>query len=488
MIHHRIGRQSGPARLDLTMGNPSIPEHFDVIVAGAGAGGICAALAAARAGARVLLAEKTPNLGGTGVHSAVALICRFHGTDHRPINIGLHAELFPEVYRYSTCDSRPECPRLTYDEKELAATYQRLIARENRLTVRLRAGVAAVHRAGRRIAALTLDDNTVVTAPVYVDATADGNLAALAGCAWEKGRTGDGRLQSATLTFAVGNIDKTQLRVPEYRTRGGVDSLWAELTPLYQAAKARGETTNPKSHVVVFPYPDGERLLFNSNEILGVDPTEPGSVEAAHAVGRQLVDELMAILRAGHPAFANARVLEVFPRLGVREGRRVIGDYVLTERDCLSAARFDDMVAACAYEIDIHDPDGGETRMVRIPDPGYYHIPYRSLIARDADNLLLGSRCISGTHEAHSSYRVISGVTAIGQAAGAAAALAARLADGAVRTVRPTWIRHLLRQQIQFVEGPIELPPTPDGGFPKQSAPRKKIPSRTRGSCAKVFP
>lgn len=431
----------------------------DVVVAGAGAGGICAALAAARSGARVILLEKSDAIGGTGVHSAVSLVCRFHATDHRPINIGIHAELFPAVYAHSTRDFRPACPRLTYDEAELAAAYRRLLAAEPGIEVRLKAGVAAVERDGRRITGVVLVDGSRVEAGVFIDATADGNLSALAGCECMKGRADDGRLQAATLTFAVGGVDKSRLRVPEFRTRGGMDSLWDELTPIYKAAKARGETDNPKSHVVVFPYPDGERLLFNSNEILGVDPTIPGSVEAATAIGRRYVDELMGILRRGHPAFRNAEILQIFPRLGIREGRRVVGDYVLTEHDCLAPAKFDDMVAACAYEIDIHDPDGGETRMVQIPEPGYYHIPYRSLVARDADNLLLGSRCISGTHEAHSSYRVISGVTAIGQAAGAVASLAARHSGGRVREIPAAWIRHVLRSQIQFVEGDLAAPP-----------------------------
>ncbi len=431
---------------------------YDVIVAGAGAGGICAALAAARAGARTLLLEKHAEIGGTGVHSPVSLVCIFHGRDHRPINLGIHQELFPEAYALSTRDRRPTSVRPTYDERVLKSRYTRLLAAEPLLAVRTGTGVAGVRRAGRRIAALELADGSVVAAPVYVDGTADGNLAALAGCGFDKGRAGDGGLQSATLTFTVSNIDKSKLRVPEFMTRRGCDSLWAELTPLLRKAQAEGRTINPKDGVVCFPYPDGERLLFNSNEVTGIDPTRPGSVEEGYARGRRMVDELVAILRT-HPAFANAVVDSVSPQLGVREGRRIHGDYTLTEADCLGEARFDDMVAACAYSIDIHDPDGGPTRMVDIPGSGYYHIPYRCLIAKDLDNLLLGSRCISGTHEAHSSYRVMSGVTAIGQAAGVAAALAARHAGGEARKVPAAWIRHVLREQVQFVEGPTEPPP-----------------------------
>jgi hypothetical protein len=256
----------------------------------------------------------------------------------------------------------------------------------------------------------------------------------------------------------VGNIDASKLRIQEFMTRKGCDSMWDELTPFLHKAQREGRTINPKGGVVAFPYPDGKRLLFNSNEITGIDPTVPGSVEAGYEKGRQMVDELMEIIRQ-HPAFANATLDSVSPQLGIREGRRIHGDYTLTEEDCLGEVRFDDMVTACAYAIDIHEPDGESTRMVAIPDSGYYHIPYRSLIAKDLDNLLLGSRCISGTHEAHSSYRVMSCVTGIGQAAGTAAALATEYREGEVRKVPTTWIRHELRKQVQFVEGDIEAAP-----------------------------
>jgi hypothetical protein len=438
------------------------PESFDVLVAGAGAGGICAAVAAARGGARVALIEKHAEIGGTGVHSPVSLVCNFHGNDHRPINIGIHQELFPEAYTLSTRDRRPGAVRPTYDEKVLIDRYKRLVAAEPGIRLMTGAGVAEVHSDGRRVVSIRLDDGRALAAAVFVDGTADGNLAALAGCGFDKGRAGDGGMQSATLTFTVAHIDKSRLRIPEYVTRTGTDSLWEELTPLLRKAQADGRTINPKGGVVCFPYPDGERLLFNSNEVTGIDPTRPESVEQGLASGRRMVDELVAILRE-HPAFANATVESVAAQLGVREGRRIHGDYTLTEEDCLGEARFDDMVSACAYYIDIHDPDGGPTRMVDIPGSGYYHIPYRCLIARDRDNLLLGSRCISGTHEAHSSYRVISSVTAIGQAAGTAAALAARLSGGEVRGVSAKWIRHVLRGQAQFVEGALEPPPQSPG-------------------------
>jgi hypothetical protein len=432
-------------------------KNYDVIVAGAGAGGICAAVAAARCGAKVALIEKHPEIGGTGVHSPVSLVCTFHGSDHRPVNIGLHQELFPESYACSTKDKRDSYCRPTYDEKVLKQRYEDMLAAETSITVLTGVAVTKVNISGRRIASVELSDGSILAAPAFVDGTADGNLATMAGCGFDKGREGDGGLQSATLTFAVGQIDTSKLRIQEFMTRKGCDSMWDELTPLLEKARKEGRTSNPKHQVVAFPYPDGERLLFNSNELTGIDPTIPGSVEEGLKKGRKMVDELVDIIRE-HPAFAQCTLEFVSTQLGVREGRRIHGDYTLNEDDCLSEARFEDMVAACAYCIDIHDPGGASTRMVWIPGSGYYHIPYRCLIAKDLDNLLLGSRCISGSHEAHSSYRVMSGVTAIGQAAGTAAALAAQKTSGLVREIPSSWIRYKLREEAQFVEGSLEEP------------------------------
>jgi hypothetical protein len=119
------------------------------------------------------------------------------------------------------------------------------------------------------------------------------------------------------------------------------------------------------------------------------------------------------------------------------------------------------MIAACGSSIDIHNPVGTGTVMKHIPGSGYFHIPYRAIIPRDTDNLLLSSRCLSGTHEAHSAYRVMCVISCVGQAAGIAAGLAARLADGRVREVDAAWIRFELHRAGAFTEGERTPPPSP---------------------------
>lgn len=426
--------------------------HFDAVVVGAGVGGVSAAVAAARQGAETLLIDRLNTIGGTGVHSPLALICTYWDNRKRIINDGLHREFFPQIVPVTG-----HCK--TYDERELLANYERAIQGEPTLTVWTGTTVVAAERRANRIIALRTSGRRTarVTASVWVDSSANGDLSALATCEFQLGRKGDGHMQPATLTFTVGGLDPNHLPPRALENGPGLWKLWEELQPYFSELKASGRTSNTREDILCFPYPDGKRLLFNQTRVLGVDPTSPESLDRARAEGEKQVDEFISCLRL-HPAFRNSVIESISPILGVREGRRIIGDHLLTEQECLGEVRFPDMVAACASCIDIHNPDGAGTHKTAIPGSGYYHIPYRSLIARDVENLLLGSRCISGTHEAHSSYRVMCSICSIGQAAGVAAALAANLTEGMVRKVDSSWIRHELQQAGAFVEGTSEAP------------------------------
>lgn len=429
----------------------------EVVVVGAGIGGICAALAAARAGASVTLLESMPQIGGTGVHSPVGLICTFADRSGRIINDGLHREFFPQI-----ATGRPSGFK-SYDERELARRYQAALEAEPKLCVITSARVRRVEVIAGVIRCLHLKDGGTVSGAIYVDGTADGNLAVLAGAEAMVGRDGDGAAQPASLTFTVEGINwgafVTDLPKNGPDDWSSLDRARRELNPLYLQLKARGGTSNPREDVLFFPLPGcpGE-ALFNQTRVTGVVPWDEASVAAGLREGRKQIDEFWSAIRF-HPAFAQARISRISEKLGIREGRRIRGDYVLTADDCLGEARFDDMVVACGYAMDIHNPTGAGTVMKSIPGSGYYHIPYRCLRAAGLRNLLLGSRCISGTHEAHSSYRVMSSVSAIGQAAGVAAALTSHLGSQDVRAVDAAGIRAKLRDQHQFVEGPEDRQP-----------------------------
>ncbi|UKS28497.1 FAD-dependent oxidoreductase [Paenibacillus sp. HWE-109] len=434
-------------------------NDFDIVIVGAGVGGICAALAASRLHSKVLLIEKMSEIGGTGVHAAIALVCKFRDHDGRCVNTGIHKELFPQAYQNTGLTFDEETVS-SYDEQELKETYHRLIQKEKNLTVWTDCEVDAVQVEDGNIRSVTITGSkqTRVFGRVFLDATADGNLSALAGAEFQKGREKDGKMQMATVTFKLTGFDPSLFKVKDVTSWGCFFWLEETLKPYYMAMKQRTNSTNMRQGVLAFPYPDGKAFLFNSTAVNDVDPTIPGSVERAFEIGKAQVYELVEAIRE-HPAFREAKIETIFAKLGVREGRRVIGDYMLTGEDCLQVRKFDDMVAACAYDVDVHDPDGNKNHqeyMTILPSPGYYHIPYRSLIAKGFGNLLLSSRCISGTFEAHASYRVMSGISAIGEAAGTAAALTVKSGFSDVRMISAEEIRYILQTRGQFVEGAVK--------------------------------
>jgi hypothetical protein len=155
-------------------------------------------------------------------------------------------------------------------------------------------------------------------------------------------------------------------------------------------------------------------------KVAGVDPTDVGSLSHAYEEVYRQVPELIRFFRKWVPGFAEARLIDVAPLLGVRESRRIMGDYVLTAEDLCQARQFDDTVALGGYQIDIHRPDGSVT----LRNLETYDIPYRSQLARGVEGLLVAGKCLSATHEAISSTRVIPICMALGQSAGTAAALA----------------------------------------------------------------
>jgi choline dehydrogenase-like flavoprotein len=430
-------------------------QHFDIAIVGAGVGGVSAALGAARTGARTVLIERQDRIGGTGINSPVGLICTFCDAAGNPINRGVYQEYVPYIYK-------PGAHRYcqTYDEHELLERYEALIAAETNLTVMTSTPFTGVEIEGRRIKYLETAAGKI-SAEVFIDSTAEGHLAAACGAPFQIGRDQDNRVQPATLTFRVNGVDFSQFGLdttdPTWRSWPKIEDMWEQMKPLYQGLKQRNGTSNPREEVLCFPDHTGTSLLFNQTCIRDMDPTKPESIEQAYKEGLKQVHEFWSAV-SKHPAFANSAPIQISKQVGFREGRRIIGDHILTADECLSEARFDDMIAACGYFVDVHDPETGLAELVRIPGSGYYHIPYRSLCAKTFDNLLLGSRCISGSHEAHGSYRVMSSVSAIGQAAGVAAALAAQHGDGDVRQVQPAWIRYYLEKQNQFIEGNVMAP------------------------------
>lgn len=271
---------------------------------------------------------------------------------------------------------------------------------------------------------------------VTIDATADAYVAASAGVETQQGDE-RGRVQPATLIFRLSHVDlaktaaymrmhpdqmRTSLKTHE-RTAPALTAV-AGLYELWHEAQAKGDVTIPREVVSFFisPYPD--EVTVNMTRVVDIDPLDPDDLTRAEVEARGQAMQLFDFFRKRVPGFEHSRIAATATQVGIRESRRIVGEYTLTRDDVLQGKHFDDAVARSAYPIDIHNPSGTGTQTHRLRAGESYEIPYRCLVPAKVDRLLVAGRCISTTHEALASTRLTPTVMTLGQAAGTAAALA----------------------------------------------------------------
>jgi hypothetical protein len=247
-----------------------------------------------------------------------------------------------------------------------------------------------------------------------------------AGAPSEIGRA-DGLVQPMTLMFRIAEFQRAAFEayVKEHPKQWrGVHGLW----DLVRKASEAGDLQLPREDILFFATPYEGEVSVNSTRVTRVLGTDVWDLAFAEWASRRQMRQIAEFLRRYVPGFENSYVAQSGVQVGVRETRRILGDYQLNADDVLAARKFDDAIARGAYPIDIHNPTGTGTLLKRLPPGEAYDIPMRCLLPRNTEGLIVAGRCISGTHEAHSSYRVMPIVMATGQAAGACAALAARRA------------------------------------------------------------
>lgn len=383
---------------------------YDVVVVGGGPGGFSAAVAAARRGARVLLVERYGFLGGMATAGLVNPFMSYKLRGER-LTSSVFNELIDIMEREGALDER----QVVFDDEVMKLVLDDMMKRHGVDLLLHSFFLSADVKDGRieRIHTVGKSGIVSVQGKVFVDSTGDGDLAARAGATVEKGRPQDGFSQPMTLCFRVGGVS------------GGLSAgeLRDELTEILLEAKAAGEVNQPRENVLIFPTLIPGAYHFNTTRIVKKDATDTLSMTEAEIEGRRQVRELLALFKQRSPRFKSAYLMKVAAQTGVRESRRVMGQYVLGEADVLAARKFEDGISRSTYPIDIHNPTGEGTVIKRVPKGDYYEIPYRCLVPGTPDNLLVGSRCISSTHEAHSSLRVMPVVAGIGEAAGTAAAM-----------------------------------------------------------------
>jgi hypothetical protein len=432
-------------------------DQAEVVVLGGGPGGVAAAIAAARTGARTILVERFGSLGGTWTSGLLSSIMPF------PYVSGIFPEILqnldavdgwrraatedPYDLLSPSVDQVADCAGFggTYDAEKMKVVLDQMV---------LRAGVrpyfflqvASVMREGDSITGIVVESKEgrgVITGSYYIDSSGDGDVAHLAKVPTSYGRDGDRGVQPMTMIF----------------TMDGVDDAVAEeqcakdhrLTNVWQQARKAGEVTVPRENVLLSRMPVKGQWAFNTTRIIGKDGTRIKDISEAMIEGRRQVNEVADFLRRRVPGFAHARVSSTASHIGVRETRRVSCDYTITGEDITTGATFPDGIARGNWYIDIHNPTGEGTE-IQSPPPGhFYEIPYRSLRARGLDNLLIASRCIDCTHEAHAAIRITPQVVAIGQAAGTAAGLCVAENLPSSRLLRSDVLRQRLRQDGAFV-------------------------------------
>lgn len=388
--------------------------EWDVLVCGAGPSGIAAAVTAARLGMRVMLLERYGAVGGCLTLGNVTTVM---------------GKVAPGTLRDEIAALVNSPNGATgIDNEEAKGLLTDLLDRAG-VAFRLQTPVIdALNENGAvtGVVALTQDGPVVYKARRVIDATGDGYVSAMAGAQVMVGRDGDGLVQPMSLMYTIEGIDPQSTLVCNHEEHYTVFPDGREY--LATCEKAAKEGILPSNVTIVRLYKTdvpGERLV-NATQANGVNILHDGDGEAAEVLLRRQIQQVNAFLRTQIPGFANIRMRVSASTMGVRESRRIRGQYVLRAEDLLIGRKFHDCVVHNAnFSIDIHNPaGGGQAETDGCPHHAQpYDIPMRALQPLDVDNLVLCGRNISGSHRAHASYRVMNIAMAVGQAAGTMAAV-----------------------------------------------------------------
>lgn len=429
-------------------------REYDVIVAGGGIAGISAAVKAGRLGAKVLLIEQYGFVGGMSTAGMVSPFMK-HSINDEILVRGVFEDLEKGmIKRKGMIDNGFYASTFRFSAIELL--------REANVDLLVNSIIVKVNRSDNEIKSLTLlfyGFEFEIEGKVFIDTTGDAQIVYLGGFPYVKGDEQSGKLQALTLFFRLGGIDF--IEALEYVKNNKEDFFYwmtydfdlsriisvAGYFSIVKKAIEEGRLSADINYIFFTTLPESGEASFNTSNILGLDGSKSTDLTKAELIGREQVWQVVKVLKSDVPGFQKSYLLETAIQVGVRETRRAIGDYIVQEDDITKCRKFDDAIARGCYGIDIHGQKDEESRLDDMPENDFYEVPLRSLIVKDADNLLVAGRCVSATRKAHGALRIMPTSSAMGEACGALAALSVKK-NKTIREIQPTEVQKLILHNL----------------------------------------
>lgn len=408
-----------------------IPEagEFDVIVVGSGSAGSPAAIATARNGAKTLIVERLPFLGGT----STAVLDTFYGyytPGSKSVKVvgGIADDVVAGLKEHNMAFERPNTfgagTGVTYHPEYLKTVWEKLVTQSG-CQVLLNAAVQDVIKEDNKIKSLIISTRAgiaIYRSKLIIDASGDADICYFGGFPFELAGEKD-PAQTLTTTFKMVNVDIAKRKSI---SKQEVNKLMAEAaeTGRYNLPRKEGsDHITPVDHMTATIMTRLKSYDVKDGKV--INATDPELLTKAEIEGRLQALEYIRFLKDYVPGYEKAELSTFGFQIGVRETRRIYGEYRLTEEDVLSARKFDDQIGLCGAPMEDHH-NGADTKWQYLPDQQYVGIPYKTLIPKDSANLLVAGRCFSASHVAHSSVRSMAQCMVMGEAAGTAGALAVK--------------------------------------------------------------
>ena len=388
-----------------TLKTPVFGE-YDVVVAGAGPAGVCAAIAAARNGAKTLLIERYGFLGGMWSAGFIIPLFDFENKHY------IVTEIVDELKARGGWGGYYD---IAFDFEIMKKLLDDMVTQSG-AQILFHTFLAGAYCEGEDVKGVFIQNKSgrsLVKAKVVIDCTGDGDIAASAGVPFTMGRESDNLCQPVSCMFMLGNIEYMQ---PHY---------YSIRDAVIEASKACGipfEFSYKRPFVLQLP--NCKRCVVMWNHVRKKPPTDAVAFSEAELESREEIHRIFDYIKKNVPMFKDVELIAIAPQTGVRESRHIHGLYTLETDECVHGAQFEDGICDVAFSMDLHLPDKDEQENIHLEAP--YQIPYRCLVPVNRNGLLVAGRCISGTYETNGSYRVTGDCMATGQAAGAAAALAVK--------------------------------------------------------------